>query len=448
MDEFRQRFSPVAVVTFDESLLQIYKQNNNESSSFYECLKKMEALEYAGTVIDGSSQLSQMRRLRVRFLSIQSAVRHVQSNLDQELYEKWRELDARKLVFDDTLSEMSRRLLDGITTIRESTTIDHPVACIHAISANNPDPLQWLLRSQQNLSKQLEPLESKTISSDILHYFIMVCPAESISGNSESHINRIFSEMCHHFGNNICQIIVHGEKAMESDFTAWEGLARSFVAQSLIPFMQNFVNSGVQSSLKTPIGVGLAGKLFSAGRRLLGAIENYEHQKFTIDSPEFLARRAADFLFMLGDWSAAHAAIEAVMSYHTTQSSFIYATLRMFTFVLSKKLKDLTEVYRELDYTLSMGQVLDDWSLDALSFCLRLFILDSSITDDVKLTVFVRISDKKPSPCVQLFINMATMRLYQIRAWYRHSILRLFNSVITSEILGLVFGFFVFVVKI
>jgi hypothetical protein len=237
--------------------------------------------------------------------------------------------------------------------------------------------------------------------------------------------------MCRHFGHNTAQIIIHSGKVQDQDMLAWEGLMRSFVAQSLAVFMQNFVNSGTQAanSIKSPMaGLGFAGKLFSAGRKwLVNSSEGSNSLGSSFDSSEFLTRRAADFSVLIGDWTEAQSIIDSLIDSVTdSKVSMVLQLLRILLLVAQQK--PLDDLYRDIESLLSLGEKAIDSSIECASFVIRLFKISTSLPEDLKLAIMVRLSNIVLQPHIKSLLCIMTGRLYASRRGFRQALLRYYHS--------------------
>jgi hypothetical protein len=359
------------------------------------------------------------------------------SEYSTSIAEKWVAVNKMELSFTDTMNSLQSVTIEGISGIRMATTVDHPVACIHAVSATHSDPLQWLLSSQQNLADRLHPLREKQISSDVLHYFVLVRTEESVGGRMDARINELFSAMCRHFGHNTSQLIIHRSHSMESDYAAWEGLMKTFVSNSLAPFMYNFVTSGVKNhGMRSPIGLGLANKLFSVGKKWLtpSTVEPPSSSaESSIDKPDFLVRRAAEFSFLLGDWSGAlHQMEEINTSSLPFETSLSLRILKVFTMVALGNPPDFYA--KEIEAIVELAERTPECAVDAIAFALRFFAMaPNSLNENSKLAILVRLAMPLSDPHIQTLVYMKIGQLYISVNWYRRALLSFYHAVIQSS---------------
>lgn len=283
-------------------------------TNLYEIFRAAEDMEYLVMGPEqGSSSPKPLKlfiRLRpVSWLTLFSGEVHDRNTL-QYCRNKLDESERIKKDLDQYMDEFTTMCEWGVDEVRPGCTIDHPVACIHAVSMSHTDPIAWLLDSQRSYAS-LVPLDCRAIMSrDILHYFILV--DAGIDGFDRRKI--LLGELARNFGQN-ASVLSMGEKTNELTREI-EELMHSFVTTSLVPFMQNFINSGqLTSSLSggghtssgaVGLGLGLASRLISAGKKLIIASPDSSTSSggvgatAGVNSPEFLLQKTADFCLMLG----------------------------------------------------------------------------------------------------------------------------------------------------
>lgn len=301
--DHRRRQCPLVLLAAEPSL-----------KNLYDILRAAEDMEYLvmGPEPEGSAPkpLKLFIRLRpVSWLTLFSGEVH-DRNILQYCRHQLDESERIKDDLDQYIDEFITMCEWGVDEVRPGCTIDHPVACIHAVSMSHTDPIAWLLDSQRSYASQV-PLDCRAIMSrDILHYFVLV---DGGAGNFDRR-KFLLGELARNFGQN-ASVLSIGEKANESTREI-EELMHSFVTASLVPFMQNFINSGQATSSLSGgghassgamgLGLGLASRLISAGKKLIIASPDSSTSSggagatVGVDSPEFLLQRTADFCLMLG----------------------------------------------------------------------------------------------------------------------------------------------------
>ncbi|WEW61205.1 hypothetical protein PRK78_006695 [Emydomyces testavorans] len=249
-----------------------------------------------------------------------------------------------------------RRLLSSASPTPHET-FDHPVACVIAISSHTPTPLESL-RQLYARTSQGDMKPAPWVQPEYLRYYVLVHDEDR---DDIAQSTALFDQMKRHFGlhchllrlrSNQCvvtdddstpfptpewlspleDLVSLGKQEslidveteplylFESDVTAIKSFIREFVAQSVIPHMENRValwNDQVASRRR-----GLSGRFMSISKRWAGfgstprssgspfgggSSNNYDPFQgfYPPDSPEATLRKMADYAFMLRDWKLA-----------------------------------------------------------------------------------------------------------------------------------------------
>ncbi len=526
MDGLRRRFSPLVAVAFDEEgiLSGIYrdKVSGQAALSFIECLQARENLEYAvartlpggldsftegsslpaangtagkaempspsnslmlmsasassvSTDTVASSGAKGVAKIRLRFREISTFA----EDFSRERYfsrvaSEYGQINAScPKNWDESLQSIGRAIMgSGDDGCRSATTIDHPIACIHAVSTARANPLEWLKWSRDTISSRIVAMGKGCVSSDILHYHILVRPVESIDSAIDKEYSDIFAEMCRQFHNHAGQLILHyGSEGPSLDSTSWESIMRSFAMHSLIPFMMNVIESSASRSAnpasryanahatKSPGGGGLAERLLFAGKRLLAGANNIAESvastvalvdggrvtgeaspQIIVDSPEYNARRTADLLFAIGSWTRASAAIDQVLNAPPSRGSCpdacFYYGLRALICAITN---NISATYKEIENVLRTSTQSESGIIDAMSTIIRLFLIFPPLSDSVKLAIFSKMASSHSPPWTfQAALSMHLMRLYRVQKALRKANLHAYISVILWERIDLV----------
>lgn len=180
--------------------------------------------------------------------------------------------------------------------ISERFAFDHPVACIHAISAQRPNALEALTDSVRTFNERFEPVRTGLCSRDILHFFLIVRGSTEVDSG-------LFEMMQSRFGHNSCQLIFHADRSFDKEITLWEDFLENFYQNSLSPFLRNFISSTPLLSTNT-FGIS---KLISASKKMFSGEEHS-----SIDPEEFANwRRVIEFAVFLGDHQLLESAIKS-----------------------------------------------------------------------------------------------------------------------------------------
>lgn len=278
-------------------------------------------------------------QLRIR---LSSQVRDLEEGRVEEiLYKSWHDAEGPRPTLE-SLANLMRTTLHGgeLSMARPLTTLDHPVACIHLVPEEHPDPVQWCLSSQALLKSQVEPMATQVCSPDILHFFVVVTRAKDHSPRHQDASPRLpppdtMAAMSHVFGTNVAHLALCGNGPVDS--ASLETLFHTFVAQALIPFMRNYITSSMdrQHGNHPAFSLNFAGKILAAGRKLLtapspAATGNPQDPPGgrSVADPQFLLFRALDFALLIGDWPNFDVLLQKTLAASASWRPSIHQSLR------------------------------------------------------------------------------------------------------------------------
>ncbi|ORY05323.1 hypothetical protein K493DRAFT_204561 [Basidiobolus meristosporus CBS 931.73] len=269
-----------------------------------------------------------------------------------------------------------RRLYIKQFNISEHDTFNHPVACVIAISSQNPDPFNTL-QQLHNLAASAPIYDKGFIDSNILRYYVLL--HDNQNGNiTES--EQLFDKMRKTFGvhchllriNSVIpdatptsdgqvvpdiwksdaedlsitavpqqadgesKALVRGCCLTFEDFYLIQNFVKEMVVQSIIPYMERSIHHWNEQVAS--IRRGFTGRLFSASRKYFGSSNKpsgiiqspqirgsgisgvmYHHS-----APEAQMRRLADFAFMLRDYKFALSVYDTVKKDYSTDKAWKY----------------------------------------------------------------------------------------------------------------------------
>ena len=130
------------------------------------------------------------------------------------------------------------------------------------------------------------------------------------------------------------------------DKESLQKFTRDMVTQSIVPHMERCITTWNDQVLPSPVWLikiasyrrGLAGRVFTASRRLFGGSSsrsatptsgsgNYDisTSSYPPSTPEAQMRKLADYAFMLRDWKLAHSTYDIVRKDFANDKAWIYA---------------------------------------------------------------------------------------------------------------------------
>jgi hypothetical protein len=313
---------------------------------------------------------------------VQQATRPVVTNADglEELLERYiedaaDEEDARTVEMSPYYKIFLSRLL-STKQVSPHETFVHPVACVIAISANEPTPIERLRHLYQQTSQGNRALPSY-VNPEYLRYYVLVHDEDR---DDVTKSQALFDQMKRHFGLHCHLLRIRSELCLPSDdgavevptcewFSPAEDIARletaddmetlphlhdsdvhnikvfvrELTAQSVIPHMESRIslwNDQVASRRR-----GISGRFMSLSKRWgglslptsrsgtptptpqAGQSGNYDSLNgvYRYDTAEALLRKLADFAFMLRDYKLAASTYELLRADFANDKAWKYS---------------------------------------------------------------------------------------------------------------------------
>lgn len=294
-----------------------------------------------------------------------------------------------------------QNLVFGQRTIAKHESFGYPVAVLLAVSSASPDPMNDFAKLYEASSHPHPFPGHPYINPDTLKYYVLIHDVRS-SGTDLASSKETLEQIKKTYGLHCCLLPINsaeeGRGVMEGLSNLWgpyvegevgkvldnedvkriKGFIRELTAQSIVPFMERYVQhmgEHLANSRK-----GLTNRLFGASRKLFGSSSTpstglataggYDpaQEFYPYSSIESQTRRLADFAFTIRDYKLAASMYDLCRRDFANDKAHKHSAGAGEMFGLSHLLIMFTQRTPPIDVDSYLSQAVHDYSLSPSSY--------------------------------------------------------------------------------